>query len=85
MPTRLEVEPDVASKIETQARARGVSVDAYLRTLLEESEAQAASRPALSPEEKARRWRELAASRDPNTPLLSDEAISRESIYGDHA
>lgn len=38
----------------------------------------------LSPQEKARLWREWAASHSHDTPLLSDEAISRESIYGEH-
>lgn len=36
---------------------------------------------SLSPQEKARLWREWAASHSHDTPLLSDEAISRESIY----
>ncbi len=38
---------------------------------------------ALSPQEKARLWREWAESHRPDTPLLSDEAVSRESIYED--
>ena len=32
----LEVEPEVASKIQARARERGVSVDAYLRVLIDE-------------------------------------------------
>jgi len=82
MPTILEVQPDVASKIAAQARARGVSVDAYLRSLIEEKDA-AESRPALSPPEKVRLLREWAADHSHNTPLLSDESVSRESIYGE--
>jgi hypothetical protein len=35
------------------------------------------------PEEWARRFRAWADSHDPNTPILSDEAMSRESIYPD--
>ena len=82
MPTILEVQPDVASKIAAQARERGVSVDAYLRSLIEEKDA-AESRPDLSPPEKVRLLREWAASHSLDTPLLSDEAISRESLYGE--
>ena len=81
MPSVLEVQPDIAAKITAQAAERGVSVDAYLRLLVEEREKQAAPQKTLSPHEKARLWREWAASHNPNTPLLSDEAISRESIY----
>ncbi len=78
----LEVQPDIASKITEQAQARGVSVDAYLRSLIEEKDA-AESRPDLSPQEKVRLLREWTASHSLDTPLLSDEAISRESIYGE--
>lgn len=81
MPSILEVQPDIAAKIAAQAAERGVSVDAYLRLLVEEQQERTASQKALSPQEKARLWREWAASHNPDTPLLSDEAISRESIY----
>lgn len=36
-----------------------------------------------TPEDRARAFMEWAASHSRDTPLLSDEAISRESIYGD--
>jgi len=81
MSSILEIQSDIAEQIATQAKARGVSIDEYLRLLLEEQAAKAESQVPLSPQEKARLWREWAASHDPNTPLLSDEAISRETIY----
>jgi len=36
-----------------------------------------------NPKEWARKFHEWAESHDRTTPLLSDEAISRESIYPD--
>jgi hypothetical protein len=81
MPSVLEVQPDIAEKIVAQAAEHGLSVDAYLRLLVEERQEKTVERKALSPQEKARLWREWAASHNPDTPLLSDEAISRESIY----
>jgi hypothetical protein len=42
MPSILEVQPDIAEKIATQAAERGVSVDAYLRLLVGEKEEQTA-------------------------------------------
>ena len=81
MPSVLEVQPDTAAKIAAQAAARGVSIDTYLRLLVEEEQEKTATQKTLSPQEKARLWREWAASHHPDTPLLSDEAISRESIY----
>lgn len=77
----LEVEPDVAAKIAAKAQAKGVTVDDYLRALLEDETALTTT--PTTPEEKARVFREWAASHDPNTPLLSDDAISRETIYED--
>jgi hypothetical protein len=81
MPSVLEVHPDTAAKITAQAAARGVSVDTYLRLLVEQQREKAETQQTLSPQEKARLWREWAASHQVDTPLLSDEAISRESIY----
>ncbi len=84
MPIVLEVAPDVASKITARAEARGVSVDEYLRILIEEKEPQAGTQPDLSPQEKVRLLREWAASHSRDTPLLSDYAVSRKGIYEDH-
>ena len=36
-----------------------------------------------SPEERAKAFQDWANSHRLDTPILSDEAISRESIYGD--
>lgn len=36
-----------------------------------------------TPQERARAYREWAESHSHDTPILSDAAISRESIYGD--
>lgn len=81
MPSTLELPSDVAAKIAAQAAARGVPIEEYLRLLVEEQAAKAEPHPEPSPQEKARLWREWAESHNPDTPLLSDEAISRESIY----
>jgi hypothetical protein len=83
MSSVLEIQPDVAAEITTQARAKGISVDDYLRTLLRHEEVKSSPTSSMTPTEKARALREWAASHNPNTPLLSDEAISRESIYGE--
>jgi len=81
MAPELELPVDFAAMIESQAEARGLSVEGFLHLLLEERESKA-QRAKLSPAEKSRLWREWAASHRDTTPL-SDEAISRESIYGE--
>jgi len=37
-----------------------------------------------NPKEWVRRFDEWVSSHDPNLPVLSDEAMSRENIYPDH-
>jgi len=81
MPAMLEVDPDLASKIQARARERGVSVDVYLRDLIEGSRTEDTRRLAV--QECVRLLREWASGQGTDTPLLSDNAISRERIYGD--
>ena len=82
MLTMLEVEPELASKIQARARERGVSVDVYLRELIDEKETESERSNGLSSQERVRLLREWASGHSSNTPLLSDDAISRERIYG---
>jgi len=64
-----------------RARERGVSVDAYLRELIDQKGAESKRSNGLSSQERVRLLREWASSHSTNTPVLSDDAISRESIY----
>ena len=82
MPTMLEVEPEVASKIQARARERGVSVDVYLRELIDQKTPEH-ERSNVSSQERARMLREWSSGHSANTPLLSDDAISRDSLYGE--
>lgn len=81
MPTRLEIEPELASKIHARAQERGVSVDEYLRELVDKKETESEAKAELSSQERVRLLREWASSHNTNTALLSDDAISRNSIY----
>jgi len=77
----LELSPELEAGLSRLAEARGLPLPDYLRRILEE---QLPTRTAsgLSAAERAAAWRESV--RDlPHTPPLSDEAISRESIYGE--
>jgi hypothetical protein len=79
----LEVEPELASKVQARARERGISVDVYLRELIDEKGNESERRNGLSSQERVALLRQWASGHGTNTPGLSDEAISRESIYGD--
>ena len=83
MPTMLQVKPETASRIQARARERGVSVDVYLRELIDQKGTESESNNGLSSQERVRLLREWASGHSANTPLLSDDAISRESIYGE--
>ena len=78
----LEVGPEVASKILARARERGVSVDVYLQELIDQKGTESETTNGLSSQERVRLLREWASSHSTNTPLLSEDAIRRESIYG---
>jgi hypothetical protein len=79
-----EVEPELASQIRSRAQERGVSVDVYLRELIDQKRTESESSNGLSSQERVRMLREWASGHSANTRLLSDDAIGRESIYLDN-
>jgi len=75
-----QIKPDTAETIAAQARARGLSVDEYLKSLLPQTNGDADEKPlyeTATPEEWVRVFREWAAGH-PILPIADD---SRESIY----
>lgn len=58
-----------------------LSLEAWLRKLAEQEIQSSAHLQATDPGEWARRFQSFLDSQDPNTPVLSDEAMSREIIY----
>ena len=73
MTVTLELGPEVEAQLLAQASARGLSLDDYLKRVVE---LQASAGVAL----KERGFEALIDS-FPQEPVLSDEAISRDSIY----
>ena len=77
----LEIKPEIAEMLATQARSRGLSVDDHLRTLLPSANGDFEGQPlhqSATPEEWVRAFREWAASHPALTTIADD---SRESIY----
>ncbi len=84
MTVTLELKPEIEEEVEAQAKQSGLSVEDYLEKKVEEMISACPSRPAKTPEERVRLWREFVNSHDDiKAPPLSDEAISRESIYSE--
>jgi len=79
-----ELTPDVAASLAAQAQARGVSLDTYVRNLIEEQAAAVDHREqpmTLQPFEAE--LDALAADLE-TLPYLPAEALTRESLYQDH-
>ncbi len=81
MTVTIELPSDIEADLVAQARAQGLDLPQYVEHLLREQVPPRAG-TALSPAEQAVAWRESTRGL-PHTPPLSDDAISRESIYGD--
>ena len=83
MTVTVEFSDEKAAAVKAQAAALGLTVEEWLRQLAEQN----AVFPSIvhlqrtDPEEWARQFDAWVDSHDPNTPVLSDEAMSRESIY----
>lgn len=83
MPTYIEVEPETAERLADNAKARGMSVDDYLRGLLEEADAQVGHSPRATLEEFGAALDALAEGSE-DLPVLPPEANSRAFYYEDH-
>jgi len=79
-----QIKTETAEMISAEARARGLSVDDYLRSLLPPGARETEEKPLyarVSPQELAEAYAEWAGSHNPNTPVVLDD--SRQSIYED--
>jgi hypothetical protein len=81
MTVTIDLPADIEADLVAQARTHGLELPQYVEYLLRERVPQRAG-SALSPAERAAAWRESTRGL-PHSPPLSDDAISRESIYGD--
>lgn len=74
-----EIKPETVELLATLAKAHGLSVDEYLRSVLLTDDLQTATR-SLSPQEKSTLWREWIKAHSVQGVIADD---SRESIYRD--
>jgi hypothetical protein len=87
MNVTIEIPEERAALYQKQAEACGLTMERWLLELADQS----APTPSIAhlqktnPKEWARQFRAWADSHNPNIPTLSDEAMSRESIYPDQA
>ncbi len=82
MTIALEIAPEAEARIAEQAERLGLSVQEYAQRVVEQNAVTGTAFPRLSPQQRAARFLQWAARHDPDTPLLTDEEISREALYG---
>jgi hypothetical protein len=80
MPVTIDLPSEIEASLAEQAAARGVPLAEHLRRVLaDQAGVSKTARKTL--EERIRLWRDVSGL--PETQPLSDEAISRESIYAE--
>lgn len=82
---QIELRPEIEARLVAEAQARGVDIEAYVESLLE----QAVTTPGtLAPRrrtrEEMRAFYDALAAHSDKIPQLPDEAFTRESFYQDH-
>ena len=85
MNVTIELSEEKAAALKAQADAQGLTIERWLEQIAEQhvQPVSIAHLQKTNPKEWARQFDAWVNSHDPNTPVLSDEAMSRESIYPD--
>lgn len=80
----LNLPPEKEAVFKAQAEARGLSLEQWILDVADQHVQPVSTHlQTTNPQEWARQFRAWAEGHDPNLPVLSDEAMSRESIYPD--
>ena len=85
MNVTIELSDEKAAVLKAQAQAQGLTVERWLEQIAEQhvQPVSIAHLQKTNPKEWARQFDAWVDSHDRDTPVLSDEAMSRESIYPD--
>ena len=81
MTVKLNLPPEVEASLVAQAQFRGLFLEDYLSQIMHE-QSRIANAPTLSAEEWIEEFQSWIDS-IPDTPILSDHALSRETMYPD--
>ncbi len=87
MDVTFHIPPDLEQGLLAQARAEGLSVEALLEALVRRyvnTPETGSPSTGLSSDQWMRKFHAWLDSNAGNTVVLPDDAMERESIYGDH-
>lgn len=81
----IHLSPEAEAALKAQAQVQGLTVEQLVVQITTRHipSASEAHLQITDPDEWARRFHEWAESHSRSTPLLSDDALSREAIYTD--
>jgi hypothetical protein len=85
MTVMIELPPEKEAVLKAQARAQGLTIEQWLLSLAEQygQPGSIAHLQRTDPAEWARRFDAWMDSQDPGRPVISDAAMSRDSLYPD--
>ncbi len=85
MSVTLNLPPEKEAAFKAQAQACGLSLEQWMLEVADQhvSPVSISHLQKTNPQEWARQFRAWADSHSPDIPVLSDEAMSRDSIYRD--
>ena len=86
MTLTIDIAPELVAQLQKEAARRGLAANDYARRLLEERLLTTEPKPfwaTATTEEWLQAFNAWMDSHDPTLPPLSDEALRRESFYGD--
>lgn len=84
MTVTLELKPEIEERLRARAAERGLPVEKFLEAVIELDVSRSGERPfheTATTEEWEKAFTDWVNADRPHHPPLSDEAISRESIY----
>ena len=83
----IELSDEKAAMLKSQAAAHGLTIEQWVEQIAEqhaqEQPISIAHLQKTNPKEWAQQFHAWAEGHDRTTPLLSDQAVSRENIYPD--
>ena len=82
MNVTVELKPEVEQRVSAEAAARGLSVEAYLTSVIESGTLPWG--PKTTTPEQFEADMDLLAEGSESLPVLEPHAFRRESIYADH-